>query len=65
LTATDGTVSVSSQNNIFSKLPYGLVFRFKPTTNVQFIITAYIKVVHSVTNAQIISVDVDDYPPPP
>ena len=62
LTTTNGTVSVNSQATIFSRFRYGLVFLFKPTSTVTDIITAYIQLVHSTTNAQILSVEVDAPP---
>lgn len=63
LTVTNGTVQASSQATVFSRIPYALIFQFKPVTTVSSIITAYIQVVHSVTNAQILSVTVDSVPP--
>jgi hypothetical protein len=64
LVVNNGTVNLSSQSNIFSKIPYGLVFRFKPSFNPISIFSIHIKVVSSTTQAQIKTITVDANPPP-
>ena len=63
LTATNGSVSVDSQYTAFSKLPYGLIFSFEPSTTPISLTTIHIKLVSSTTAAQIDYVEVDAPPP--
>jgi hypothetical protein len=63
LTATNGTIFLSSRASTFSLIPYALVFRFRPVFTPISLFTIHIKLVSSVSAEQIESVTVDAPPP--
>lgn len=63
ITVNNGTLSLSSRSSSFSNIPYALVFRFLPSFLPFSSFSIHIKLISSVTQAQIVSVQVDAPPP--